>query len=391
MKVAVLTQYFPSSNLPWGGHSAYQTMRMLARKVDLRVFFPAATYPGKLRPATASAQPIDPAWQPADVAVTYIPYPVLPVVSRPLNGFVMANRLLPHVRRFQPEIILNYVAYPDGYAAVRVGRALHVPVVLTAIGSDLNRIPDALCAKLTRSALRQADFTTTVSHDLAKTAIRLGAPVERVQAILNGCDTSVFKPQDRAAARAALGIDPAAETIVYVGRLDVRKGLIELVEAMAALRPQKPFVRCYLVGDGPDKPPIEQAIARVNAAEIITFIPPCATAEVARWMAAADLVTLPSYREGCPNVVVEALAAGRPVVATNVGGIPELMDNTCGRLVPAMNVPALTRGLAETLAEPWDAQQIAARHSRSWGDVAEDVYGVLEQAIANARRARSSK
>ena len=382
MKVAVLTQYFPSSNVPWGGHSAFQTMRMLARKVDLQVFFPAATYPRLLRPATAPAKPIDPAWQPADVTVTYIPYPVLPVISRPLNGFFMASRLLPHVRRFQPDVILNYVVYPDGYAAVRVGKSLGVPVVLTAIGSDLNRIPDALCAKLTRSSLRQADFTTTVSHDLAKTAARLGAPGDRVQAILNGCDTSIFHPQDRAAARAALGLDPAAQTIVYVGRLDLRKGLIELVDAIAALRFERPGVCCYLVGDGPDKPLIEQAIARTRTEATITFVPPCTTHEVARWMAASDLVTLPSYREGCPNVVVEALAAGRPVVATNVGGVPELMDETCGRLVPAMDAPALSRGLDETLAQPWDAGQIAARHSRSWSDVADDVYAVLARLVA---------
>jgi teichuronic acid biosynthesis glycosyltransferase TuaC len=389
----LLTQYFPSSNVPWGGHSAYQTMRMLARRVDLHVFFPAATYPGMLRPASASARPIDPAWQPADVAVSYIPYPVLPVVSRPLNGFVMANRLLPHVRRFQPDVILNYVVYPDGYAAVRVGKALGVPVVLTAIGSDLNRIPDALCAKLTRSALRDAAFTTTVSHDLAKTAVRLGAPAERVQAILNGCDTSVFHPQDGAAARVALGLDTLAEVIVYVGRLDMRKGLVELVEAMASLSAERPAARCFLVGDGPDKPLIEQAIARMKAEEIIAFVPPQPTKEVARWMAAADLVTLPSYREGCPNVVVEALAAGRPVVATNVGGIPELMDESCGRLVPAMDVPALARALDETLAAPWDAEQIAARHSRSWSDVADNVYEVLERTLTgtNGRAVHSSR
>ena len=251
MKVAVLTQYFPSSNVPWGGHSAYQTMRMLARKVDLQVFFPAATYPAMLRPATAPAKPIDPAWQPADVAVTYVPYPVLPVVSRPLNGFVMAARLLPHVRQFKPDVILNYVVYPDGYAAVRVGKALGVPVVLTAIGSDLNRIPDALCAKLTRSALHRAQFTTTVSHDLARTAVRLGAPQDRVQAILNGCDTSIFHPHDRGTARAALRMDAAAEAIIYVGRLDVRKGLIELVDAMAALRSERPEFIVTLWAMGP--------------------------------------------------------------------------------------------------------------------------------------------
>ena len=385
MKVAVLTQYFPNSTTPWGGHSAYQTIRLLAKRCDLRVFYPAAAYPPLLRPASQTAQPLDPAWQPAGVAVSYIPYPVLPVVSRPLNGFVMASRVLPCVRTFQPDILLNYVVYPDGYAAVRVGHSLRVPVVLTAIGSDLNRIPDALCAQLTRAALRKADFVTTVSRDLSRTAQRLGAEPEKVQAILNGCDTAVFHPQDRAAARAALKLDPTADIVVYVGRLDLRKGLIELVESIAALRSTRPNLHCYLVGDGPDRPLILEAIARTGSASAVTLFAACPTQQVALWMAASNLVTLPSYREGCPNVIVEALAAGRPVVATNVGGIPELMDDSCGRLIPAMDVPALTRALAETLDRTWDGVQIAARHSRSWGDVADDLYAVLERTLS-ARR-----
>ncbi len=311
-----------------------------------------------------------------------MPYPVLPVVSRPLNGWTMASRLLPHVRRFAPEILLNYVVYPDGFAAVRLGRALRVPAVLTAIGSDLNRIPDRLVGRLTRKALREADFVTTVSHDLARTAVRLGARPERVRALLNGCDTAIFHPRDRAAAREALGVDQATEAIVYVGRLDVRKGLMELVEAVSILRRSRPAVHCYAIGDGPDRPLVVEAIRKHGVEDAMTLVASCPTDQVAQWMGAADLVTLPSYREGCPNVVVEGLAAGRPVVATDVGGIPELMDETSGRLVPPMDVAALVRGLDETLGQRWDAGEIAGRHSRSWGDVAADLYSVLERTLA---------
>jgi teichuronic acid biosynthesis glycosyltransferase TuaC len=96
-------------------------------------------------------------------------------------------------------------------------------------------------------------------------------------------------------------------------------------------------------------------------------------------------VTLPSYREGCPNVVIEALASGRPVVASNVGGIPELMDARSGRLVPAMDAKALKVALDEVLAETWDAAEISGRHSRSWSDVADAVEEVLEK-VLSARR-----
>jgi glycosyltransferase involved in cell wall biosynthesis len=349
---------------------------------DLKVFYPDASYVGNLKPSTRIHGAVDANYQPPGVRVEYISYPVLPVVSRPLNGWVASNRLLPQVRAFQPDILLNYVAYPDGYAAVRIGRHLKVPVVLTAIGSDLNRVSDPFCAALTKSTLRHADFTITVSGDLLKTARRLGALPSHSQAILNGCDTTVFHPQDLKEARRELNLHPEEEIVTYVGRLDFRKGLVELIQAIAALKSGRPQLHCYLVGEGSDKPLLLAEIEKNNASACITLIPPCPTEKVALWMAASDLVTLPSYKEGCPNVVIEALAAGRPVVATNVGGIPELMDNTSGRLVPPGNTDALRKALEEVLSIEWDAAKISARHSKRWSDVAEEVFEVLRRTLA---------
>lgn len=385
MRVAVVTQYFPASNQVWAGHSAYQTLRVLAKSCELHVFYPEAQYLAGLAPSTSRREPLDRAWQPEGVSVTYIPYPTLPVVGRPLNGFSMAFRLREAVRKYRPDVILNYVVYPDGLAATSIGHSLGRPVVLTAIGSDLNRIPGKLVERLTVRTLQQAMIVTTVSRDLARTAVRLGAARDRTVAILNGCDTAVFQPHadeanPKADARAELGVAGDAELIVYVGRLDVRKGLIELIDAVTALRRRRPAVRCCIVGDGSDRPALVEAITRTNAEEYVKLVPPCPTAAVARWMQAADLVTLPSYKEGCPNVVIEALASGRPVVATDVGGIPELMDESCGALVPPRDVPALLEALDSTLGRQWSATNISARHSRSWADVAQDLHAVLARA-----------
>jgi teichuronic acid biosynthesis glycosyltransferase TuaC len=376
MKVAVVTDYFPTSTQPWAGHSAYQTLRVLAERCELQVFYPEATYPKLLTPS-GKGSAIDRAWSPPDVKATYIPYTAVPVVSRGFNGFSIARALLEPVRAFAPDVILNYVIYPAGFGAVRIGKKLGVPVVLTAIGSDLNRIADPLCGVWTKAALRGASMVTTVSHDLAKTAVTLGADPEHTRAILNGCDTSVFHPRDRAEARRVLGIDAAQEIVLYVGRMDYRKGLVELIEAAAALMTKRPRTHTYLLGSGPDEATLREAIAKHGAGAAVSIIPACPTAQVAQWMGAADLVTLPSYKEGCPNVVIEAVSSGRPVVATRVGGIPELMDESCGRLVPAMDVPALTAALEEVLDAEWSAEAISARHSRSWAEVADDLLGVL--------------
>lgn len=380
MKLAVVTHYFPTSAMPWQGHSAYQTLRELAKMCEVHVFCSVAEYPTLLKPKSPH-KAVDLAWRPGEVNVTYVPYTAVPVVSRPLNGYSIARKLLPHVREFDPDVILNYVIYPQGLAAVIIGKKLHVPTVLTAIGSDLNRISDPLCGLLTRKTLRGADFVTTVSHDLCLTARRMGAHPGSTRPKLNGCNTKVFYPRPRLAARETLGLDPESEVIVYVGRLDLRKGLMELVDAMAALRRKRPKAHCYLIGDGPAQAELEAAVAKQNLRDTITFVPPRMSEEVAVWMGASNLVTLPSYNEGCPNVVIEALSSGRPVVATRVGGIPELMDERTGRMVPKQNVPALTKALEQVLEAKWDAQYISKLHGRSWTDVARDLRGIFQELI----------
>ena len=380
MKVAVVTHYFPTSAMPWQGHSAYQTLRELSKMCDLHVFCSVAEYPKLLKPKSPH-KAVDLTWRPGEVEVTYVPYTAVPVLTRSLNGYSIARNVLPHVRAFDPDVILNYVIYPQGLAAVIIGAKLHVPTVLTAIGSDLNRIADPLCGVLTRQTLRRADFVTTVSHDLCLTARRMGAHPGSTRPKLNGCDTKVFYPRPRIAAREALGLDPDAEIIVYVGRLDLRKGLMELVDAMALLRTRRPKAHCYLIGDGPAQTELESAVAKQRLGDVVTFVPPRMSSEVAVWMGASNLVTLPSYNEGCPNVVIEALSSGRPVVATRVGGIPELMDERTGRMVPKQNVAALAQGLEQVLDAPWNAEYISKLHGRSWTDVARDLLGIFQELI----------
>jgi glycosyltransferase involved in cell wall biosynthesis len=98
-------------------------------------------------------------------------------------------------------------------------------------------------------------------------------------------------------------------------------------------------------------------------------------------MAAADLVTLPSYMEGCPNVVLEALACGRPVVASDVGGIPEILSDECGRLVPPRDSGALAHALASVLDRTWDAKAISAHGGRSWEVVAAELLEIFESLV----------
>jgi glycosyltransferase involved in cell wall biosynthesis len=385
LKIAVVSRYFPNSAEPWQGRSAYQTLRVLAREADVRVFFPNAQYPSLLRPRSRIYDRLDASYRPSDVNVSYHNYAALPLVSRPFNGSMAARCLLPHVRRFAPDLIFSIFLYPDGYAALKIGKALSVPVVAMSIGSDIHSIGDRISAMHTRTVLRDVDFLITVSDDLRKKAIAMGAPPKNTRAIVNGCDLSVFRVRSRSEARQNLDIDSAVEAIVYIGRMDVKKGLRELVEAATSLRPQRPNLNLYMVGEGPDRGVIESAIRTENAESYIHALPACSFDDVAVWMAAADLVTLPSYMEGCPNVVLEALACGRPVVATHVGGIPEIMSNECGRLVPPRDSVQLAHALASVLDTTWDATTISASRGRSWTTVAAELLDVFNSIASRSQ------
>jgi hypothetical protein len=158
LKIAVVTRYFPSSAEPWQGRSAYQKLRVLTREADVRVFYPNASYPSLFKPRSRSYGKLDATYSPPDVKTSYFDYPALPLLSRPLNGWMAARVLLPHVRRFAPDLIFSFFLYPDGYAALKIGKALAVPVVVVSIGSDINRIGDPLSAMHTRTVCARPIF-----------------------------------------------------------------------------------------------------------------------------------------------------------------------------------------------------------------------------------------
>ena len=248
MRITVVTSYFPTSARPYGGNSAFQTLRLLKPHASIEVICPLERYldaPG-LRPARYERS--DLSWQPPEFRTTYFEYPAIPLLTRPINGRVCARLLTPHVRDSRPDLILNYWLYPDGYAAVRAGRALGVPVILGAIGSDLRARNDPFTINLIRKAMSGADAVITVSEELRAQAIMRGVPAEKVTAILNGCDTAVFHPGDRRMAREEVGCDAEAELIVYAGNFLAAKGLGELMEAFVGLAKSRP--RASSTGQG---------------------------------------------------------------------------------------------------------------------------------------------
>jgi teichuronic acid biosynthesis glycosyltransferase TuaC len=387
-RIAVVTALFPTREQLYRGQAIYFTTRALTEFAEVRVFCPTAEYPDWLRPVRFHYVPSSGAYTPEDVAAEYFRYPAVPLVSRPLNGYMCARRLTPRLRAWRPDVILSYWLYPDGFAAVLAGHKLGIPVVVGSRGSDLLRIGDRATAWFTRRTLRRAAQVLTVSEDLRRHAIQQGARAENVTTVRNGCEARLFGVNDRAAARAHLGIPTEARLVLYVGRLDPGKGIEDLLSA--AQRMQAPEgLRMVFLGEGTLQAEFRRSADALGVASRVSFAGACRREEVARWIAACDLLALPSYSEGCPNVVLEAITGGRPVVATTVGGIPEVVNDRCGILVPPGDVEQLARALGRALDADWDPAAIAAQFRRSWRQVAAETMAVCSRLMHDGAAARA--
>lgn len=379
MRLLVVTSQFPIAGEPHRGRPILQTVRALSRLAEVRVLSPVATYPDWARPRSYLFRAGDADFAVDGIDARWLRYPALPLVSRPFNGALCARSLHAPLRAFAPDVVLAYWLYPDAWGAMRAAARADLPLVVGARGSDL-RVRDALSRRLTRPVLAAARRILTVSDDLGRVAVReYGADPAKLRTIANGCDAAIFHPRPRAEMRARLGVAQEAELVVYVGRLVPEKGLGELVEAAAALRVRRPRLQLALVGEGPMRGDLDARIAAHP--RLVLHLPGAQPPErVAEWMAASDLVTLPSYSEGHPNVLVEALACGRPAVATPVGGIPEVVDADCGVLVAVRDPGELADGLDAALGRDWDETALARRFSRSWGQVAAETLRACAEA-----------
>jgi len=255
------------------------------------------------------------------------------------------------LREFRPDLVYTPWAYPDGWAAVRLAHEAGLPVVLKVIGSDfllLSKHPKR--QRGTLEALRLADFVVAVSCDLAEQLVESGVDPRKISVIYDGVDPAVFYPGPKAEARSRLGLSVEMPTVLFVGNLVPVKGIDILLEACAQLGKQEVRFQCLLVGEGQLRPQLERQARRCGLAERVRFVGSVANDALPDWYRASDVVALPSYSEGVPNVLLEAAACGTPFVASHVGGIPEIAHLGVSRLVPPNNPGLLAETLASVLA-----------------------------------------
>ena len=370
MRVLMLSHMYPSPVNPTAGIFVHEQVRaLIARGHDVRVVSPKGWAPPGLS-RWASYRDVPGHDRVGGVPVLYPRKLTLPGARLgPWNAdaFLMAvRRPLARVRERWPfEVIHAHMLVPDGWAAARLGAEMGVPAVATAHRADVLDVPARGEASRRRvaEAVASLDAIVTVSAAIREAAGSLAAPRRPIEVVPNGADTRVFFPRDPAETRSLLGLPRDERIVTYVGKLEPRKGVDALVEAMGLLAGRPAGAPLLMAaGIGPMRDGLEARARDLGVADRIRFLGKIPHDDVALWMAAGDVFVLPSLSEGLPTVVCEAMAVGRPVVATAVDGTPEIVrDGETGFLVPPKDPPALAAALARVLEDPRLAAEMGSR------------------------------
>lgn len=330
MRILTFSSLFPNSAQPSHGIFVENRLRELLRsgEVQARVVCPVSFAPwgsqyfgdyAVLRKIEASAER-------HGIAVAYPRFFRIPKFGMTLAPSTMLMGVYGAVRKIIAEgydfdLIDAHYFYPDGVAAAMLGRLLNKPVVITARGTDINLIPNyALPRRQILWAAAQAEGLITVCQALKDTMVEMGIPASKVHALRNGVDLVRFQPLERASARAALGV--TGKTLLSVGHLIDRKGHDLVIGAL----PMLPDCHLLIAGEGPEKASLQALAARLGVIGRVRFLGAVGPENMTQLYNAGDILILASSREGWANVLLEAMACGTPVVASNVWGTPEVVS-----------------------------------------------------------------
>lgn len=349
LSILTTTTLFPNSVQRAHGVFVETRLRHLlaSGEVSARVLAPIPWLPPMVRySAYGPLQNIPQRVERGGITVEHPRYLVVPKFGMTLTPHTlyhaMRKRLVALLKAgHQFDLIDAHYFYPDGVAAVRLAREFGIPVTVTARGTDLNLIPEFPAPrKMILDAAAHASAMITVCQALKDTLVNMGVAPARVTVLRNGVDLDLFRPLDRAAARAKLGL--TRRTLVSVGLLIDRKGHHHIIRALRDL----PNTDLLIAGSGPDEAALKKLAQTEGVADRIRFLGSVDQNTLREIYNAADALVLASSREGWANVLLEAMACGTPVVASAVWGTPEVVAKPqAGVLMPTLDPKGVADGV----------------------------------------------
>lgn len=388
MKVLTFTSLYP--NNVWPNHGVFIKERMIhfaalpgceVKVVAPVPYFPPLKINHRWRFSQVCRQEMIEGLQ-----VYHPRYFMVPKVGMALHGWLMFLAVLVTIksiqRRFDFDLVDAHYVYPDSFAAVLLGRFLGKPVVVSARGSDVNLFEKfPLVRQLLRYTLGAADRVIAVSEALKKKIVELGIRAEQIMVIPNGVDQRKFRPISKPEARQRLSLPASAKILLAVGNLTVNKGCDLLLKTLRRLLDKFPQKRFYLVivGEGESRKDLERLVDALSLKENVRLTGAVPHGELCFWYSAADVCCLASSREGWPNVILEALACGTPVVATAVGGVPEILKSDQVGLLTNREEGEFAEKIALMLKTSWQTDTIVQyAREHTWQQTALSVFQVFE-------------
>ncbi|MBN1559492.1 glycosyltransferase family 4 protein [candidate division KSB1 bacterium] len=390
MKILVFTSLFPNNVSPNHGIFIRERVTRVAQHgaCEVKVVAPAPYYPPIRLGSRYSFARISHHERQDDLEVFHPRFFMTPKVGMATYAWTMYRSLVPAIKKiadqFNFDLIDAHYMYPDCAAAVMLGRYFGKPVVVSARGSDINLFSQfPLIRRLMRHTLHRADRIIAVSGALRQAMIDMGVDDDEIAVIPNGVDASTFHPLDRSAARAQLQL-PSGKIVLSVGALRPLKGFDIIIKAWRQLmdRWNGDALHLLIAGEGESRQELLALIRELSLEEHVRLIGAMPHNELNLYYNAADLFCLASSREGWPNVLMEALACGTPVVATKVGGIPEIITSPELGLFAARTPRDFSDVLEKALHKEWHREVLVEyAQTMTWERTAAQVVSLFESVV----------
>ena len=392
VNILVITNVYPTPTEPERGVFTHQLIKTIQRDHNVTVVCPLPWFPSfwpfnRIRKYKHYA--LVPKQYDYDNIKVYSPkYILFPKLSESIHAYLLTigiRKCVKSLHKSKPfSVIHSHWLYPDGVAASAISEELRIPHLMTGLGCDINislyqrgKRPKIL------SALALADSITVKANNLKLELVKNGVPESRVEVIPNGIDLNKFSIMNRNRCRELLGMTADGPIILFIGRLSTEKDVNTLISAAGLLKDTEAMPTIYLVGDGPLRHSLSSHATNLGIADNVIFCGRVEHNKLKNWLGAADYLCLPSLREGCPNVVLEALACGKPVIGSRVGAIPDLVAKDSGVLFEPGNAEDLARAIREATDLQWDQENIRAGVSQFTWDSAAKNYDRLYGSISN--------
>lgn len=388
MKILTVSHLFPNHITPNKGVFVKERVKYIAKKIDLSIVAPIPYFPfnyllgqyknfNKIRDEEIFDH----------LPVKHPKFLAIPKLAKSADGILYywsLNKYFSNlISTHQFDLLDFHWVYPDSYAGIKWAQTFNKKIIVTIRGNEsIYYFEKNSRKKIAIKCLHSVDHIISVSNDLKNKVVKdYGLDPQNVTVIPNGIDLNKFYKIDRTAAQKMCNLDTNKKYIITISRLSHEKGIEHLIRAFAKLNAKNTIL--IIIGDGPLRNKLQSLSHDLKISTSVKFLGFIPHEDTNKWYNAADIFCLPSLWEGCPNVVIESLACGTPVVSTQVGGIPDLVPSKYyGLLVKPGEPNELADAFDYALSEKWDRSAISAfGRKNSWENVADRVIQVYKKVL----------